>query len=285
VLKRQLDELALQRHSLLTVLERLRESEINARRVSQEAVRARADVATRRASLRHLRVAEANVSGRLGKLRSEQALLTSGLGLLQQQSGEMVSHLESTVAHAEGQMTAARELLRHGRVRAEDVERDHRVLLRERKDLLADLDLLRVEEEKEFLSLAARANIANQEVVGAGASLAQSVAEAEDLRAHATQLHARVHATVDAVDRTTRDAKDTADAWGRVVVSGRQNVHGGVKDIAEADARSNKVAYDDFTLECAELSQRMSRMSQDFQGLNERLDPVEQRISKVSGGD
>merc|ERR1719352_84811 len=37
VLKRQLDELALQRHSLLTVLERLRESEINARRVSQEA--------------------------------------------------------------------------------------------------------------------------------------------------------------------------------------------------------------------------------------------------------
>ena len=39
----------------------------------------------------------------------------------------MVSHLESTVAHAEGQMTAARELLRHGRVRAEDVERDHRV--------------------------------------------------------------------------------------------------------------------------------------------------------------
>ena len=44
MLKRQLDELALQRHSLLTVLERLRESEINARRVSQEAVRARADV-------------------------------------------------------------------------------------------------------------------------------------------------------------------------------------------------------------------------------------------------
>jgi head-tail adaptor len=264
------------------MLEKLRESEIGARRVAQEVVRARADVSTRRASLRSLRVTEAGVHGKLGKLRSEQAMVQQGLALVQQQSTEMAQQMDASLQHADAQMTAARELLRHGRVRAEDVERDHRILLRERKDLVADLDLLRVEEEKEFVSLAQRANMANQEVSNAASNLAKSVQEAEGLKEAAASLHRRVNVSMESVERTSREARDTADEWGRVVVSGKQNLMGGLKDIAEADARSTKVHYDEFTHECADLSAKMAAMNQDFRSLNSRLDPVVKRVDNLS---